>query len=294
MIDMHIHTNHSDSSFSVQRVLEEAEKLKLSCISITDHDRCSAYDELKTMDIKKYYSGRIVPGIEIKCFYNGRLMDLLGYNYDIEKMQKWLDEYYKDKQRADVQTKYFNHFYEACQKLGLKVTPKEEIIWNPDKDWASFTIYNDFKKYEENKEKLPEDLWEDFTTFTKKYCADENNIFHVDKSKDYPTIDVAVKAIKDCGGVAIMAHIFIYKWTKDKKQLIQDIMDNFDIDGFECYYSKFSEEETNYIVDVCKKNHLYMSGGSDSHGANKPDISIGTGRGNLHIEEKVIEDWVNK
>ena len=37
-----------------------------------------------------------------------------------------------------------------------------------------------------------------------------------------------------------------------------------------------------------------MSGGSDSHGVNKPDISIGTGRGNLHVEEKVIEDWVNK
>ena len=291
MIDLHMHTTYSDGTYNVIQILQEAEKIGLKSISITDHDKCLAYKELKDIDIKKYYSGKIISGIEIKCAYKGRLIEVLGYNYNTEKMQKWIDEYYKDKQRSVIQTKYFNILYDACMKLQLKLDEKEQIKWNANNDWASFTIYNEIKKHEENKEKLPEDLWEDFTTFTKKYCGDLNSIFHIDKSKDYPTLDVAIKAIKDCGGKALMAHIFIYKWAANKEDLIQDIMQNYDIDGFECYYTKFTVEETQYIVNLCKAKKLLMSGGSDFHGENKPDIKLGVGKGNLRVNEQIIENW---
>ena len=33
-----------------------------------------------------------------------------------------------------------------------------------------------------------------------------------------------------------------------------------------------------------------ISGGSDFHGAAKPDISVGTGRGGLRITEAVFQD----
>ena len=219
MIDLHIHTEYSDGTNTVKEILYEAEKLGLKYISITDHDKCLAYQEIEKIDTKEYYSGKIIPGIEIKCAYKGRLIEVLGYNYNVKKMQLWIDEYYKDKQRDVIQTKYFNLLYDACKKIGLKLTAKEQINWNPSKDWASITIYNEFKKYKENKEKLPQDLWDDFTTFSKKYCGDLNSVFHIDKSKDYPTLDVAIKAIKDCGGIALMAHIFIYK-CRHKKTII--------------------------------------------------------------------------
>ncbi len=66
MIDLHIHTTYSDGSDSPIEILKQAEKLKLKYISITDHDNCNAYKELQKIDVKKYYSGIIVPGIEIK------------------------------------------------------------------------------------------------------------------------------------------------------------------------------------------------------------------------------------
>lgn len=292
MIDMHLHSTYSDGSYSVKEILEKAEKLGLKYISITDHDNCLAHEELKNTDVSKIYSGKIIKGIEIKSIYQeGNTVDLLGYNYDLEKLERWIKEYYKDKQRVDVQTKYFNLLYEACKKINLKMTPKEEIKWNPENDWASVVIYNDFKKYDENEAKLPEDLWNEFTTFTKKYCADKSSIFHLDKSKDYPPLDVAIKAIHECGGIAILAHVFIYKWAKNKEEFIKKIVENYDIDGFECYYSKFTEEQTQYIVNVCKENNLLMSGGSDCHGINKPGINIGIGTGNLNIDEKILENW---
>ena len=77
MIDLHIHTKYSDGADSVIEVLEKSEKLGLKYISITDHDNCKAYKELENIDIKKYYRGTIIPGIEIKCSYKKRLIEIL-------------------------------------------------------------------------------------------------------------------------------------------------------------------------------------------------------------------------
>ncbi len=207
-------------------------------------------------------------------------------------MDKWLTEFYKDRQRKDTQKKYFDILYNACIEKGLDMSPKEAIYWEPEKDWASVTVYKDIKAHEANKNILPEDFWNDFTTFTKKYCADYNSPFYIDKSNDYPSLQEAIKAVKDAGGTAIVAHIFIYKWAPDKESLIKDIHNNYDIDGFECYHSSFSEEQIEYILKYCEENHLLKSGGSDCHGDNKPDISLAVGKGNLNIDEKIIEDWI--
>ena len=50
MIDMHLHTSYSDGTDSVVELLTKAESLNLECISITDHDNCRAYNELKNIN----------------------------------------------------------------------------------------------------------------------------------------------------------------------------------------------------------------------------------------------------
>lgn len=293
MIDVHIHTKYSDGTDSVIELLEKAEKVGLECISITDHDNCKAYEELKSLNISDYYSGKLIKGIEIKCSFRGRLIEVLGYNYDLEKMNAWINEYYKDKQRKDLQIKYFNHLYNACIEKGLVMTSKDEWNWNPENDWASVEIYKNFKSHQENESKLPEDLWNDFTTFTKKYCADFNNSFYIDKSKDYPTVEEAVNAIKNAGGKVFVAHVFIYKWVDDKESLIRELHREFDIDGFECYHSNFSDDQIKYINAYCEEHNLLKSGGSDYHGFNKPGIELAFGKGNLNIERNIIKNWEN-
>lgn len=294
MIDLHIHTKYSDGTYTVKEVLQKAESLGLSYISITDHDNCKAYNEFENLEIKDYFSGKLIQGIELKTLYNGRLIEILGYNYNKEILEKWLEDFYKNRQRKDTQKKYFNILYDACIKIGLEMQPKDTIIWNPENDWASVIIYKELKSHEENKERLPEDFWDDFTTFTKKYCADKDGPFYIDKKDDYPSLESAIKAVKDADGIAIIAHPFIYKWAKDKEEFIKDLHQNYDIDGFECYHSSFSEEQINYIVNYCKNNSLLMSGGSDCHGDNKPGIDLAVGKGNLNIDEEIIYSWINK
>ena len=64
MIDLHMHTVYSDGDKTVEELLKLCEEQKLEYISITDHDNCRAYDELKHLEIEKFYK-------DIILIYNG-------------------------------------------------------------------------------------------------------------------------------------------------------------------------------------------------------------------------------
>ena len=292
MIDLHIHTNHSDGTDTVKELLKKAQENRLEYISITDHDTCNAYNELKKINVHEIFQGNIIPGIEIKCSYMKRTIEILGYKIDTEKMNKLMNDFYKDKQRSQLQIKYFNLLYEKCKHMGLILTKKEDIKWNPEKDWASFTIYTDLKKYKENKNKMPEDMWADFSRFNRKYCNNPNHILYIDKSNDYPSIEQTINMIKECNGLVFLPHLYIYKWVEDEEEFIGNIIENYKIDGIECYYTEFTDEQTQYLIELCNKRNLYKSGGSDYHGTNKKNIYLGVGHGNLKIDKKIIKNWI--
>ena len=292
MIDLHIHTTYSDGADTVIEVLKNSEKLKLEYISITDHDNCNVYKELESLDIKDYFSGKIIPGIEIKCAYKGRLMEVLGYKINPKKMQAWADEYYKNKTRSTLQQKYFNMTYDNCIKHGFYLDKKENIKFDANKDWATVSMYKELIKDERNRKIGEPDLLIDFNNFSKKYCGNPGHFLYIDKSKDYPTVEETINAIKNSDGLVFLPHVFIYRWAEDKKKFLEEILSNYKVDGIECMHSEFSEEEIDYLLDFCDKNNYYKSGGSDYHGKNKVGIELAVGKGNLKIGKKLIEDWV--
>ena len=51
-------------------------------------------------------------------------------------------------------------------------------------------------------------------------------------------------------------------------------MIKYGIKGLECYYSRYTETEANFLVECANKHKLFISGGSDYHGSNK-DIPLG-------------------
>ena len=294
MIDLHMHTTYSDGADSLIEVLKKAESLKLEYISITDHDTCEGYKELAKLDVKKYFSGQIINGVEIKCAYKKRLIEILGYKVDPKVINNFMEEFHKTKSKEILQQKYFDILHERCTDMGLVMSKKEDIEFNPKTDLASIKIYNDIKAHEENKLKVPDDFWSEFNIFSKKYCGDVNYPLYIDKSEDYLQLDEAIKLVKDAGGLVFLPHIFIYKWAEDKKKLLDDIVAEYDIDGIECMHSEFSQDDIDYLLEYTQKNNFYRSGGSDYHGKNKVGIEMAVGKGNLKIESYLIQDWVNK
>ena len=46
-IDLHIHSNHSDSSFDPKEIIDEAAKKNMIAVAIADHDTFTATPELQ-------------------------------------------------------------------------------------------------------------------------------------------------------------------------------------------------------------------------------------------------------
>ncbi len=293
MIDLHIHTNNSDGSDSVIDVLKKAQKHELSYMSITDHESVNGHYELRNIDVKQYFSGKIIPGVELKNYYKDRVIDILAYNIDIDKFNEYLEKNYKNKTHRMLETKNLKHLYKQAKAYGLTLDPIEEIEWDPDSDWGSVIVYNEIKKHPENEAKVPKDLWESFSNFKKDYVYNRNNMFFLDKKEDYPSPAETVKQVHLAGGVVFLAHVHEYKWVKDKIQYITELVKDSNLDGIECYYSNFTEEQIKELLEYCKKNHLYTSGGTDYHGTKRPSVEIGVGKGNLRIPDEIIKDWYN-
>ena len=92
MFDLHIHSNCSDGTDDWVTILQQAERLGLACISITDHDNCNVYDQIVTPG--DYFSGLLMMGIEMQAYYEGISIELLGYGFDVKEMQEQLKGLY--------------------------------------------------------------------------------------------------------------------------------------------------------------------------------------------------------
>ena len=117
MIDLHIHTNNSDGSDSVIDVLKKAQKHELSYMSITDHESVNGHYELRNIDVKQYFSGKIIPGVELKNYYKDRVIDILAYNIDIDKFNEYLEKNYKNKTHRMLETKNLKHYINKQKRM---------------------------------------------------------------------------------------------------------------------------------------------------------------------------------
>ena len=82
MIDLHTHTNYSDGTWNLRKILEEAEKTNIEVLSITDHNTINCYKELEKINIKDIFKGKIIPGVEFSTVFDGVMFHLLAYDFE--------------------------------------------------------------------------------------------------------------------------------------------------------------------------------------------------------------------
>ena len=75
--DLHIHTKFSDGTMSPEEVVEEASKLNLRTIAITDHDSVDAVEIAQNICNKNGIN--IIPAIELSSYHRPVDIHLLGY-----------------------------------------------------------------------------------------------------------------------------------------------------------------------------------------------------------------------
>ena len=290
MIDLHTHTTYSDGSFTPEEVLEEAEKKEVTILSITDHNTMDAYKELTNKKVRNKFRGIIISGVEITTTYKGETIEVLGYDFDLEKMKEFLKQNvltFEQKQRKE-----YDLIKERYQKIGI-IFKEGNINYNPKIESSRGAFLEEIKKYKENDSFfLNSTSKESVNRFTREEIYNPNSPLYVDESSLFPTLEKVIEMIHQASGKAFLAHTYAY--SKNIPNQLLNILDKYSFDGLECFYTTFTEEQTNYLVNLCKERGLYMSGGSDFHGTRKENHNLATGKGNLEIKEEIITPWFHK
>lgn len=277
-MDLHIHTIYSDGSDDLLTILNKSEELGLKYISITDHDNCDAYDELKNID--KTYSFEIIPGIEITACFNNQRIDILAYNFDNIDI---VNEHFKKYRYMDWKPIKLNLRKDLLIKLD-KLNLKYDDKFKDEEFQIEFIkyetlLYESLLELNTNlKDIIKEDYCETPSDFFRKCVCNPSSKFYMNYISYYPNLKDIINFIHDNNGICLLAHPFEYRINEPEKFInsIYDYCDknNCKLDGIEVYYSTFTEEQIKYLEEFAKERNILVSGGSDYHGSKRENFDI--------------------
>ena len=290
MIDLHIHTTSSDGSDEPLVILKKAEQAGLGFISISDHDSMGAYQKLRDINYKGYYSGTLIPGCEFSVVHNKMPIEVLGYGIDFDTIAE--SGLLSDERFFERENQYIRKMKEICKNMGIIVTDSLSIL-RGDKSFATQVIHRDLRKYPENEKFFSKEIWNSLNAFYRTCINNEESPFFLNQAKDYPTVTEVSALIKKAGGKSFLAHLYGY-FTENHVELLDSIVQLNALDGIECYHSLHNKEKTEFLLNYCKSNGLWASGGSDYHGALKPDVIIGQSRDGMIIPFEILEPWLQE
>lgn len=281
MINLHMHTKYSDGTNDVLEILSKAEFAGLKLISVTDHNTVKFYDELRGIDYKKNYSGKIISGCELAFLYNGRIKEILAYDFDIEEFKKlgFVDN-------IEIEQLKIKYLLNKFDLNNIKHTLFENIKMEGN---AIRTMYYDIINYEENKKVLSELGIGDFNDFKFNHVYKEQSPIYLDFSKIYPNIDEVVSKCRKINCILMLAHPFKGIDKHKAYRELLEIINNKYVDGLECYNRSHTEEYIDLLINICKINNLYKSGGTDYHGKSD-ELPLDY----YDIEYDFIDDWYKK
>lgn len=266
-VDLHIHTNASDGTFSPSEVVKRAKSLGFSAIAITDHDTTKGIAE--AMQKGKELDIEIVPGIELSAYYYNTEMHILGFYFSWEDgllNQRLVQMREKRRNRAAK-------IVEKLRYIDIELN-MDEIMQNASEDKAVGRLHIAAQLV---KQGYCKDINDAFKKYIGKGC-----VGYVPKLKLTPA--KAAELIKESGGIPIVAHPALSKIEHLLSRLI-----DVGMMGIEVFHSEHSLQDTESLLNFTQKQNLLITGGSDCHGYGKPEILIGKIRLPYHYLEKLKE-----
>ncbi|MCL1803456.1 MAG: PHP domain-containing protein [Eubacteriaceae bacterium] len=243
--DLHIHTTVSDGAESIASVIAQAKEKALGAIAITEHDTISHF-KLCCDDAAL----KVLCGVEISAVHKetNTRAHILGYNIKTpEPIEKLCEPILaarnsNSEKQAEILTE--NGYYIELSKLSRadgKYLYKQHIM-----DWLVATGQAE-------------------SMFGETYMRIFKNGGICDFDILYPDAIAAIAAIKEARGLAVLAH----PGQQQNFWLVGDLADA-GLDGIELNHHSHSEEDRKMIKSCANEHRLFLTGGSDYHGAYEP------------------------
>ena len=280
-IDLHIHSTASDGSLSPLEILTLAQKLNLRAIAITDHDTINGSKDALAFVIPPYV--KFLTGVEISAspppsFHCPGSFHILGYAIN-------LDDPVLNHTLALLQDSRKNRnplILELLNRMGVELTLDEVLH-----EAGECQVGRPHIACLMVKKGFVQSIDEAFD----KYLA-KGKPAYVDKYR----IDCgrAIEIILGAGGIPILAHPFLLQIKND--EVLEDLiitLTEMGLKGIEVYYPEHTPERIAHYADIANRHCLLMTGGTDFHGSIKPEIKMGSGKGNLFIPYELYEKLIS-
>ena len=277
-VDLHMHTTHSDGTFTPRELIRHAREKGLTCISVTDHDTMSSFDECA--DEAKKIGIELIPGIEISAQFEPGTLHVLGFFLDRNQaeLRSTLESIQKARKERNPQ------IIEELNRLGIDITLKEVEAESGGKQIGR----PHFAKvlFKKGVVKSMDDAFNQYLGKGKSAYIDKRRL----SSRD------SIQRIREAGGIAVIAHpkqMFpdveaIHELPLLEKELARLVEEG--LGGIEAYNSCQSRQEAEQYKRLAKRFNLFVTGGSDFHGANKPDVVLGSIGNGAELDYKVVEE----
>ncbi len=280
-IDLHIHSTASDGTFSPAEILALAQDLNLAAIAITDHDTINGSKEALGIGVPP--SLKFLTGVEISASpppsfpYSGSL-HILGYSIKIDnpllnKTLATLQEARKNRNPGII---------DRLNSMGIAVSMDELLneVGGGQLGRPHIARLMVKKGYVESiKEAFDKYLGKGKPAYVDKY--------RIDCSR-------AIEVILDAGGIPVIAHPYLLNpGNIEEIEEFVITLKAMGLKGIEVYYPEHSQDNISKLEDIANRHGLLMTGGTDFHGSLKPEIKMGSGKGDFLVPYILYEKLVS-
>tara|TARA_R110002073_G_scaffold44914_4_gene124326 strand:+ start:461 stop:1303 length:843 start_codon:yes stop_codon:yes gene_type:complete len=252
--DLHCHSYYSDGKQSPSFLLTRAKANRVTHLALTDHDCIDGIDELRANagDIT------IIDGVELSCIWSTVEIHIVGLFIDRtnERIERLLAYQQTERRRRAAAID------EKLQKLGVQ---------------GLLPYLHSLPCTAHTRSHIADFLVQE------KICKNRQKAFktHLGKrGKVYAAagcckLEEGVAAIREAGGIAVVAHPGRYSLSKTK---LSNLLDDFIECGGEAIEGSYSNIDPNtkaYLSQLAQAKSLFLSVGSDFHDAEATWTDIG-------------------
>lgn len=256
-IDLHTHSTASDGTCSPAELVTLAASAGIKVLALTDHDTLSGVAEAQQTG--RTLGVEVIPGVELSVDWQGTDIHVLGYGMsrDSTPIQGLLD--WVQQQRV-------------CRNEGIAAQMAadgvEVSLPQLRQRWPGAIIGRPhFARLlvEQGRAETVQDAFARWLNPGRPYYLPRVKV----------TLEQAVQALRESGGVAVLAHPLQYGFSSDKLERLVSEFACTAMGGMEIYYTGYTLPQRQQLVCLAQTYHLFVTGGSDFHGGNKPHIHLG-------------------
>lgn len=263
--DLHTHSIFSDGTWTPAQLLDEAQRIGLGAIALTDHNTIAGLPDF--LEAAQGREVEAVPGIEFSTDWNGTELHILGLfvlpeHYEAITQLLADAQRRKDESNAALVAALRGAGYDLDYEMIKASTPGGSV--NRAHIAAELTRLGYTESVKDAFKRL-------LSPKCGYYCPPKRM-----------TACEAIRFIKSIGAVAVLAHPLL---SMDVPELMAFLPDAAEagLDAIETDYSTYDAQTAAAARMAADSFGLLYSGGSDFHGDNKPDIALGSGKGNLTV-----------